>query len=89
VYSSRVIEDGSYLRLKTAQLGYSLPNRLIKKMSIKSFRIYVSGQNLITWTGYSGLDPEVSAYNSALTPGFDYSAYPRARTITLGLNMTL
>jgi TonB-linked SusC/RagA family outer membrane protein len=89
VYSSRVIENGSYLRLKTAQLGYRLPDKWMKKVSIKSFRLYVSAQNLVTWTSYSGLDPEVSAYQTALTPGFDYSAYPRARTVTVGLNMTL
>lgn len=88
VYSSRVIEDGSYLRLKTAQLGYSLPDKLVKKMKMRTLRVYVSGQNLITWTRYSGQDPEVSAYYSALTPGFDYSTYPRARTITFGLNTT-
>jgi TonB-linked SusC/RagA family outer membrane protein len=89
VYSSRVVEDGSYIRLKTAQLGYSFSNKLLSRINIKSFKVYLSGQNLITVTGYSGLDPEVSAYNSALTPGFDYSAYPRARTITVGLNLTL
>ena len=87
IYSSRVIEDGSYLRLKTIQLGYDLPKRTLKKVNIKSLRFYVSAQNLITWTKYTGLDPEVSAYNSALTPGFDYSVYPRAKTIIAGLNL--
>ncbi len=87
VYSSRVIEDGSYLRLKTVQLGYNFSNKLLKKWSISTARLYASAQNLITWTKYTGFDPEVSAYNSALTPGFDYSVYPRARTITFGLNL--
>ena len=87
-YSSRVLEDGSYLRLKTVQLGYTLPERISKKAKIKSARIYVSAQNLYTWTSYSGLDPEVSTYNSALTPGFDYSPYPRAKTLTAGVNLT-
>ncbi|MDE1192072.1 MAG: TonB-dependent receptor [Arachidicoccus sp.] len=87
VYSSRVVEDGSYLRLKTVQIGYTLPANFLKKLKIKTFHVYASAQNLFTWTSYySGLDPEVSSYNSALTPGFDYSAYPRARTITFGLN---
>lgn len=87
VYSSRVIEDGSYLRLKTLQVGYTLPQSILKKIKIKSIRFYLSGQNLLTWTKYTGLDPEVSAYNSALTPAFDYSVYPRATTLTFGLNV--
>ncbi len=88
-YSSRVIEDGSYLRLKTLQLGYEIPTTTLKKAKIKSLRVYVSAQNLITWTKYTGVDPEVSVYNSALTPGFDYSVYPRAKTISFGLNLNL
>ncbi len=88
-YSSRVVEDGSYVRLKTLQVGYEIPEKLLKKMNVKSLRFYVSAQNLYTWTKYTGVDPEVSAYNSALTPGFDYSVYPRAKTITFGLNLNL
>lgn len=87
-YSSRTVEDGSYLRLKTAALGYSLTSKQLKQLKINACRFYVSAQNLITWTNYTGLDPEVNAYNSALTPGFDYSPYPRARTITFGVNLT-
>lgn len=88
-YSTRVIEDGSFLRLKTVALGYNLPANLVKKSKVfKTGRIYLSAQNLYTWTNYSGYDPEVSVRNSALTPGFDYSAYPRARTITFGINTT-
>ncbi|MCY7293087.1 MAG: TonB-dependent receptor [Ferruginibacter sp.] len=87
VYSSRVLEDGSYLRLKTVQLGYTLSTSLMKKVKVKSLRFYLSAQNLLTWTSYTGFDPEVSSYNSALTPGFDYSVYPRARTMTIGLNL--
>jgi TonB-linked SusC/RagA family outer membrane protein len=87
-FSSRTVEDGSYLRLKTASLGYNLSKTALKRIKAKSLRVYVSAQNLITWTNYSGMDPEVNTYNSALSPGFDYSAYPRARTITLGANLT-
>lgn len=87
IYSSRVVEDGSFLRLKTLQLGYNLPANWLKKSGIKSIRAYVSGQNIITWTKYSGPDPEVSIFNSALTQGFDFSAYPRARTLTAGINI--
>ncbi|MFT4094557.1 MAG: SusC/RagA family TonB-linked outer membrane protein [Niabella sp.] len=87
-YSSRVVEDGSYLRLKTVQLGYSLPNALMKKWQIKQIRFYLSCQNLVTWTRYTGFDPEVSTYYSTLTPGFDWGAYPRARTLTVGANIS-
>ncbi len=89
VYSSRVLEDGSYLRLKTVSLGYNLSSEALKRIKIKNLRVYASGQNLLTWTKYTGPDPEVSVRNSALTPGFDLSAYPQARTITFGLNLTL
>jgi TonB-linked SusC/RagA family outer membrane protein len=89
VYSSRIIEDGSFLRLKTLNLGYNFSDKLIGKAKIRSLRVYISGQNLLTWTNYSGMDPEVSVRNSALTPGFDLSAYPMVRTLTAGLNITL
>ncbi|WP_207424640.1 SusC/RagA family TonB-linked outer membrane protein [Desertivirga brevis] len=85
-YSTRIIEDGSFLRLKTVALGYTLPQRLSKAIQVSSLGLTLTAQNLYTWTNYSGYDPEVSVRNSALTPGFDYSAYPRARTLTLGLN---
>lgn len=88
VYSTRVIEDGSFLRLKTVSLGYNLPAAILKRAKIQGFRVYAAAQNLYTWTNYSGVDPEVSVRNSALTPGFDWSAYPKARTITLGVNIT-
>jgi TonB-linked SusC/RagA family outer membrane protein len=87
-YSTRTIEDGSYLRLKTVSFGYNVPKALLKKVNISALRVYVSGQNLYTWTNYTGLDPEVSTYNSVLTGGFDYSAYPRPRTIAFGANIT-
>ncbi|RZK91278.1 MAG: SusC/RagA family TonB-linked outer membrane protein, partial [Pedobacter sp.] len=87
-YSSRIIEDGSYLRLKTVALGYSFGAPILKTIKVKSLRAYLSAQNIFTITGYSGPDPEVSVKNSTLTPGFDYSAYPRARTLTFGINAT-
>ncbi|WP_205313980.1 SusC/RagA family TonB-linked outer membrane protein [Pedobacter nanyangensis] len=88
-YSSYGIEDGSYLRLKTVALGYNLPAKLLGKSFVQSLRMYVSAQNLWTWTNYTGMDPEVSTRPGALTPGFDFSAYPRSNTITFGLNMNL
>lgn len=88
-YSTYGIEDGSYLRLKTLALGYNLPAKTLSKLALQNLRFYVSAQNLWTLTNYSGMDPEVSTRNTALTPGFDFSAYPRATTITFGLNMSL
>ncbi|WP_017258872.1 TonB-dependent receptor [Pedobacter arcticus] len=88
-YSSRVVEDGSYLRLKTVSLGYNLPVKYAKSLKISALRVYSSAQNIYTWTNYSGQDPEVSTKNSALTTGFDYSPFPRALTFTFGLNVTL
>ncbi len=87
-YSSRVIEDGSYIRLKTLSLGYSLPKGLLNRAGLQQVRVHVTGQNLMTWTGYSGMDPEVSVRNTVLTGGFDFSAYPRGRIITVGLNLS-
>jgi TonB-linked SusC/RagA family outer membrane protein len=86
VFSSYEIEDGSFLRLKTVALGYTFSNAIAKKLSARKIRVYASGQNLITWTNYSGYDPEVSTKNTALTPGFDGSSYPRAYVLNVGLN---
>ncbi|WP_418992269.1 SusC/RagA family TonB-linked outer membrane protein [Alistipes sp.] len=88
VYSSRVVEDGSFLRLKNVSLGYTLPGRSLRKAGISNLRFYVSADNVWTLTGYSGPDPEVSTRNSVLTPGFDWSAYPRALGFTAGVNLT-
>lgn len=85
-YSTRVLEDGSYLRLKTVYLGYNIPGNLLRQIKMKNLKVYAAAQNLVTWTNYSGPDPEVSTRNSNLTPGFDYSAYPRAFTMTVGIN---
>lgn len=87
-YSSRVIEDGSFLRLKNVSLGYTIPSRQLRKAGISSMRVYVSADNIWTLTNYSGPDPEVSTRNSVLTPGFDWSAYPRAYGFTAGVNIT-
>ena len=87
-YSSRVVEDASFLRLKNVSIGYTLPRRVLRKIHFDTVRIYVSADNLWTWTRYSGPDPEVSTKNSVLTPGFDWSAYPRAMTFTGGISFT-
>ena len=87
-HSSRVVEDGSYLRLKTLSLGYDLPTRIIQKAKLTGLSINIAAQNLITITNYSGMDPEVSVRNATLAPGFDYSAYPQAQTIVFGFKAT-
>ncbi|WP_353136698.1 hypothetical protein, partial [Pseudopedobacter sp.] len=84
-YSNRTLEDGSFLRLKTVNLSYSLPRLWLKRMNLKSLELSVAAQNIYTWTNYSGMDPEVSLRNSALTPGFDFSVYPIAKTLVFGL----
>lgn len=89
MYSSRVIEDGSYLRLKTMCFSWSVPKPFVQKIKAQSVDLYLTAHNLYTWTKYTGSDPEVSIYNSALTQGFDYSSYPRARVITIGLSASL
>ncbi len=78
--SDRFIEDGSYLRLKNLQIGYSLPQRWISKIGMSRLRIYLSGSNLFTVTRYTGYDPEVGG-------GVDYGNYPQSRTFMLGLNI--
>ena len=92
VISDWAVEDGSYLRLNVLTLGYTLPTRLTAKIKASNIRIYVAGYNLWLWTHYSGYDPEVSTSRSnsyaALTPGIDYSSYPRSRSFTLGVNVT-
>ncbi len=84
-YSSRTLEDGSFLRLKTVNLSYSLPRLWLKRMNLKNLELNVAAQNIYTWTNYSGMDPEVSLRNTALTPGFDFSVYPIAKTLVFGL----
>jgi TonB-linked SusC/RagA family outer membrane protein len=83
--SSYYIEDGSYLRLKHLQFGYTLPNGTIKH--IKKLRLYVTGQNLLTLTSYPGFDPEIGSPGSSLDIGVDRGYYPQPRTITVGLNI--
>lgn len=79
--SSYYIEDGSYLRLKNVTIGYNFK----KLLGVKGCRAYFTAENLVTWTGYDGYDPELSSY-SPLLPGLDNIGYPRARTFTIGLN---
>lgn len=87
--SSRFIEDGSYLRLKNLTLGYSFNKDLLRDKKISGLRLYFSGQNLLTFTNYSGLDPEVNYRgNENAVIGTDFFTYPQARAYTFGLNLT-
>ena len=83
------IEDGSYLRFNNLTVGYTLPIKISKKARISSFRVYGTVNNLGTITNYSGYDPDVTARRSdPLTPGVDFAAYPRSRTVVFGVNVT-
>jgi len=88
--SDLYVEDGSYLRLKTLQLGYTLPQSISKKLLMSSLRVYITGQNLLTFTKYSGSDPEIGQISSTntLSRGVDIGTYPQAQTITAGVNIT-
>ncbi len=78
--SSRFVEDGSYLRLKNLQIGYSLPKSLLNDTFISRLRVYAQASNLLTFTKYTGYDPEVGN-------GVDYGNYPQARTVLFGVNL--
>lgn len=86
--SDRFVEDGSYLRLKALQLGYNLPQRWLKKVGIEKCKFYVTGQNLLTFTKYKGLDPEIGSVGTSLELGIDRGFYPQARTVMGGISLT-
>jgi len=93
--SSRFVEDGSYVRLKNIALGYTLPSTVTDRLNISNVRLSVSAQNLLTFTNYSGLDPEVSyfgtggegAAESNTTNGFDFGNYPTIQSFNFALNL--
>jgi TonB-linked SusC/RagA family outer membrane protein len=84
VFSSYFVEDGSFLRLRNLQLGYSFPKTVLQKIKLEQLRVYVSANNLFTLTKYMGYDPDLGS-SSALSAGVDYGLYPQARTIMGGL----
>lgn len=86
--SDRFIEDGSYIRLKTLQLGYNLPLSWLKRIHIQKFKVYITAQNLLTFTKYSGLDPEIGSIGGSLELGIDRGFYPQARTVLGGVSVT-
>ena len=88
VFSDWAVEDGSFMRLSTATIGYTLPKHISSRLHMSNLRFYVSGYNLFLWTNYTGFDPEVSTRRQTpLTPGVDYSAYPKSRSFVFGLNV--
>ncbi len=83
--SDLYITDGSYLRLKNIQLGYTLPANLTRRIFVNKLRLFVAAENLITFTKYAGYDPEISSGGTSL--GVDYGVYPQSRTFTVGFNL--
>ena len=89
VLSDWAVEDGSFLRLTSATIGYTLPSHITMKAKISRLRFYVTGTNLFCLTNYSGYDPEVDTRRATpLTPGVDYSAYPKSIGYVVGVNLT-
>ncbi len=93
--SSRYIEDGSFVRIKAVTLGYEIPKRITDNLKMSKLYLYVTAENLFTFTKYSGMDPEVSVYGRSsdnalknIAPGVDYGTYPQARSILFGINLT-
>jgi TonB-dependent starch-binding outer membrane protein SusC len=92
-FSTRFLEDGSYTRLKNLQIGYTVPKSVLSKYGFSQLRVYFSGTNLLTFTKFHGLDPEMTASDNAkgaadLSSGMDWGTYPVARSYNLGFNLT-
>ena len=87
--NSRYLSEGSYMRVKTVTLGYQLPKSVASSVFMSSARIYVTAQNLFTFTNYDGWDPEVTtdAFVNNVRAGVDFYAAPQPKTITAGLNL--
>lgn len=86
--SDLYIKNGNYLRLKTIQLGYTLPRQLVRKATIERLRIFVAAENLLTFTKYDGFDPELAVGDDYFMIGVDKGNYPQSRTITIGANIS-
>ena len=95
IISSRFVEDGSYVRLKNIALGYNLPTDVAEKFGLKNLRLALSAQNLLTFTNYSGLDPEVSYFGGGgqstgetnVVKGHDFGNYPTIRSVSFTVNI--
>ncbi len=87
--SSRYLEDGSFIRLKTLSLGYNIPTKTLNGIGISKLRLYVQATNLLTFTKYKGLDPEISSQsNNQNTAGYDWATVPQPKTIQVGASVT-
>lgn len=86
--SSYWVENGSFLRIRNISLGYTFSTELLQRIKVRSLRVYLTGQNLYTFTKYPGFDPETSSQGDGLSRGGDYLGYPSARTVIAGLNVT-
>ncbi|TDE42145.1 TonB-dependent receptor [Flavobacterium rhamnosiphilum] len=88
--NSRFVEDATYIRLKNVAIGYNIPESALRQLKfIENIRLYASGQNLATFTKYSGNDPEVNGHGSNLGGGIDFNSFPAFRTFVLGLKVTI
>ncbi|SFZ92725.1 TonB-linked outer membrane protein, SusC/RagA family [Flaviramulus basaltis] len=88
VFSDWAVEDGSFLRLNTLTLGYTVPESIVSQIGVSKLRFYATANNVFIITNYSGIDPEVSTRRrTPLTPGVDYSPFPRSRQLVFGLNL--
>jgi TonB-linked SusC/RagA family outer membrane protein len=85
---SWAMEDGSFIRINNMTIGHTITSSKLAKLKISKLRFYLTGNNLAVFTKYTGYDPEVSVSNNGLTPGLDYSAYPKSRSFIFGLNVT-
>jgi TonB-linked SusC/RagA family outer membrane protein len=87
--SSRYLEDGSFIRLKSISLSYTLPSSLVRKWGLSSIRTYIQATNLLTFTDYGGLDPEISSQSgNQNTAGYDWATVPQPKTIQVGINLS-
>lgn len=86
-FSDYFVEEGSFLRMKNVQLGYTLPADVLKGVKVRSARIYLSANNLVTLTKYQGFDPDIGSAGGTLSSGVDYGFYPQARSILGGLTI--
>src|SRR5690606_37834292 len=86
--TTRFLSDGGYIRLKTATLSYDLPRSILSKANIRNLRVFVQGVNLLTWTKFDGIDPEVIANNNT-TGVSTFGTYPQGRQFSAGINLGL
>ena len=86
-FSDFFVEDGSFLRIKNIQLGFTVPKKISKKFKVQSVRVYLASNNLYTLTRYQGFDPDIGSNGNALSAGVDYGFYPQARNFMAGINL--